>query len=194
MYWFYVVVVFVSVGYILLKKRFNYICSNRLVTLLKLNLLNNRCQHHKGILVQGYKISTDKTDLDFEVIYGFISKSYWASGIPRQTLETAISNSFCFGVYDSHDYQIGFARLITDKATFAYLADVFIVESHRGKGLSKWLVESIVSHPELQGLRRMVLATRDAHGLYAQYGFQPIKNPEMFMQIWNPNVYHELEK
>lgn len=192
MYWFYVVVVFVSVGYILLKKRFNYICSNRLVTLLKLNLLNNRCQHHKGILVQGYKISTDKTDLDFEVIYGFISKSYWASGIPRQTLETAISNSFCFGVYDSHDYQIGFARLITDKATFAYLADVFIVESHRGKGLSKWLVESIVSHPELQGLRRMVLATRDAHGLYAQYGFQPIKNPEMFMQIWNPNVYHEL--
>jgi len=144
--------------------------------------------------VQGYIISTDKIDLDFEVIYGFISKSYWASEIPRQTLETAISNSFCFGVYDSHDYQIGFARLITDKATFAYLADVFIVESHRGKGLSKWLVESIVSHPELQGLRRMVLATRDAHGLYAQYGFQPIKNPEMFMQIWNPNVYHELEK
>ncbi|WP_462180090.1 GNAT family N-acetyltransferase [Pseudoalteromonas gelatinilytica] len=144
--------------------------------------------------MQGYKISTDKTDLDFEVIYGFISKSYWASGIPRHTLETAISNSFCFGVYDSHDYQIGFARLITDKATFAYLADVFIVESHRGKGLSKWLVESIVSHPELQGLRRMVLATRDAHGLYAQYGFLPIEYPEMFMQIWNPNVYHELEK
>ncbi len=111
--------------------------------------------------MQGYKISTDKTDLDFEVIYGFISKSYWASGIPRQTLETAISNLFSFGVYDSHDYQIGFARLITDKATFAYLADVFIVESHRGKGLSKWLVECIVSHPELQGLRRMVLATRD---------------------------------
>ena len=144
--------------------------------------------------MQGYKISTDKTDLDFEVIYGFISKSYWASGIPRQTLETAISNSFCFGVYDSHDSQIGFARLITDKATFAYLADVFIVESHRGKGLSKWLVESIVSHPELQCLRRMVLPTRDAHGLYAQYGFLPIENPEMFMQIWNPNVYHDLEK
>lgn len=144
--------------------------------------------------MQGYKISTDKTDLDFEVIYGFISKSYWASGIPKHTLEKAIANSFCFGVYDCQDSQIGFARLITDKATFAYLADVFIVESHRGKGLSKWLVESIVSHPELQGLRRMVLATRDAHGLYAQYGFLPIENPEMFMQIWNPNVYHDLEK
>ena len=144
--------------------------------------------------MRGYRISTDKKYLDIEVIYGFILKSYWASGIPRQTLERAISNSFCFGVYDSHGSQIGFARLITDKATFAYLADVFIVESHRGKGLSKWLVESIVSHPELQGLRRMVLATRDAHGLYAQYGFQPIENPEMFMQIWNPNVYHELEK
>ncbi|MBD55699.1 GNAT family N-acetyltransferase [uncultured Pseudoalteromonas sp.] len=144
--------------------------------------------------MQGYRISTDKTDLDFEVIYGFISKSYWASGIPKHTLEKAIANSFCFGVYDIQDSQIGFARLITDKATFAYLADVFIVESHRGKGLSKWLVESIVSHPELQGLRRMVLATRDAHGLYTQYGFLPIENPEMFMQIWNPNVYHDLEK
>ena len=142
--------------------------------------------------MQGYKISTDKTYLDFEVIYGFISKSHWASRIPKHTLEKAIANSFCFGVYDSQDSQISFARLITDKATFAYLADVFIVESHRGKGLSKWLVESIVSHPELQGLRRMVLATRDAHGFYAQYGFQPIKNPEMFMQIWNPNVYREL--
>ncbi|EJL3952063.1 GNAT family N-acetyltransferase, partial [Vibrio parahaemolyticus] len=115
--------------------------------------------------MQGYRISTDKKHLDFEVIHDFISGSYWASGIPKHTLEKAISNSFCFGVYDSHDSQVGFARLITDKATFAYLADVFIVENHRGKGLSKWLVESIVSHPDLQGLRRVVLATRDAHGL-----------------------------
>ncbi len=144
-------------------------------------------------MVQGYRISTDKKYLDFEVIYDFISGSYWASGIPKHTLEKAISNSFCFGVYDSHDSQVGFARLITDKATFAYLADVFILENHRGKGLSKWLVESIVSHPDLQGLRRVVLATRDAHGLYAQYGFQPIENPEMLMQIWHPDVYFKSE-
>jgi len=92
--------------------------------------------------VQAYKISTDKTNLDIDVIYRFISKSYWASGIPKQTLETGISNSFCFGVYDSHNSQIGFVRLITDKATFAYLADVFIVESHRGKGLSNGLLRA----------------------------------------------------
>ncbi|CAI2291801.1 Histone acetyltransferase HPA2 and related acetyltransferases [Vibrio parahaemolyticus] len=144
-------------------------------------------------MVQGYRVSTDKSHLNFEVIYEFISESYWASGIPKHTLEKAISNSLCFGVYDSHDFQVGFARLITDKATFAYLADVFIVEMHRGKGLSKWLVERIVSHPDLQGLRRMVLATRDAHGLYAQYGFQPIENPEILMQIWHPDVYRKSE-
>nr|WP_086938657.1 GNAT family N-acetyltransferase [Thaumasiovibrio occultus] len=141
--------------------------------------------------MQGYRISTDKKHLDIDVIYDFISASYWASGIPKHTLEKAISNSFCFGVYDSHDSQVGFARLITDRATFAYLADVFVLENHRGKGLSKWLVESIVSHPELQGLRRIVLATRDAHGLYAQYGFQTIENQGMFMQIWDPDVYRE---
>ncbi|WP_105258813.1 GNAT family N-acetyltransferase [Pseudoalteromonas sp. T1lg88] len=109
--------------------------------------------------MKGYRISTNHEDLDFEVIYQFISQSYWAMGIPR--------------------------------ATFAYLADVFVVEAHRGKGLSKWLVESIVSHPDLQGLRRMVLATRDAHGLYAQYGFKGIENPEILMQIWQPDIYSE---
>ncbi|HCG5296640.1 TPA: GNAT family N-acetyltransferase [Vibrio parahaemolyticus] len=141
--------------------------------------------------MQGFKISTENDELDFEIIYQFISKSYWASGIPIDTLKKAISNSFCFGVFDHEGKQVGFARLITDKATFAYLADVFIVETCRGIGLSKWLVETIVSHPELQGLRRIVLATRDAHGLYAQYGFQPIESPEMLMQIWQPNIYHE---
>ncbi|SJL82884.1 GNAT family N-acetyltransferase [Vibrio palustris] len=141
--------------------------------------------------MQEYTISTDENHLDFDVIYGFLSESYWAAGIPKHTLAKAISNSFCFGVYDCHHSQVGFARLITDQATFAYLADVFIVENHRGKGLSKYLVESIVSHPELQGLRRMVLATRDAHGLYAQYGFQPIENPDVLMQIWHPDIYCE---
>nr|WP_249319164.1 GNAT family N-acetyltransferase [Pseudoalteromonas sp. BDTF-M6] len=127
--------------------------------------------------------------MDFEVIYQFISQSYWAMGIPRATLRKAIDNSFCFGVFENGGIQVGFARLITDRATFAYLADVFVVEAHRGKGLSKWLVESIVSHPDLQGLRRMVLATRDAHSLYAQYGFKGIENPEILMQIWQPNIY-----
>ncbi|MFW1262048.1 GNAT family N-acetyltransferase [Vibrio parahaemolyticus] len=139
--------------------------------------------------MKGYTISTNNDDLDIEVIYQFISTSYWAQDIPRSTLAKALSNSFCFGVFDSTGSQVGFARLITDKATFAYLADVFILESHRGQGLSKWLVQTIVEHPELQGLRRMVLATRDAHGLYSQYGFKAIENPEMLMQIWHPNVY-----
>ncbi|HCM0799123.1 GNAT family N-acetyltransferase [Vibrio parahaemolyticus] len=143
--------------------------------------------------MQGFEISTDINRLNFEVIHDFISRSYWAAGIPKATLEKAILNSFCFGIYDSIGQQVGFARLITDKATFAYLADVFIIESQRGKGLSKWLVETIVSHPDLQGLRRMVLATSDAHGLYAQYGFKPIENPDILMQIWRPNIYREPE-
>ncbi|EKO5176814.1 GNAT family N-acetyltransferase [Vibrio vulnificus] len=141
--------------------------------------------------MRGYRISTNNDELDLEVIYQFISTSYWAQNIPRSTLVKALSNSFCFGVFDSVGSHVGFARLITDKATFAYLADVFILESHRGKGLSKWLVQTIVEHPELQGLRRMVLATKDAHGLYEQYGFKAIENPEMLMQIWHPNVYGE---
>ncbi|WP_105254457.1 GNAT family N-acetyltransferase [Pseudoalteromonas sp. T1lg75] len=141
--------------------------------------------------MKGYRISTKHEDLDFEVIYQFISQSYWAMGIPRATLRKAIDNSLCFGVFENGGIQVGFARLITDRATFAYLADVFVVEAHRGKGLSKWLVESIVSHPDLQGLRRMVLATRDAHGLYAQYGFKRIENPEILMQIWQPDIYSE---
>lgn len=139
--------------------------------------------------MQGYTISTDQADLDFEFIHQFISRSYWATGIPAQTLKKAIEHSLCFGVFDAAGQQIGFARVITDKATFAYLADVFIIESVRGRGISKWLIETIVNHADLQGLRRIMLATRDAHGLYSQYGFSGIENPEMLMQIWHPNVY-----
>ena len=106
-------------------------------------------------------------------------------------LRNAITNSFCFGVYKNTGEQVGFARLITDKATFAYLADVFIVEAERNKGLSKWLLSTIVSHEDLQGLRRIVLATSDAHSLYAQFGFTPIEDPNKLMQIWQPNVYSE---
>ena len=134
-------------------------------------------------------VSSDPNDLDFEVIYGFISQSYWAKGIPRETLQKAIDNSLVFGVYTEVGQQVGFARLSTDRATFAYLADVFIVESYRGKGLSKLLMKHIITHPDLQGLRRLMLATSDAHGLYAGFGFKPIENPDILMQIWQPNIY-----
>jgi len=135
---------------------------------------------------KGFSISTDKILLNFEMIYHYLDQeSYWAKGIPKDRLQRAIDNSMCFGVYHKKD-QIGFARVITDKATFAYLADVFILNSYRKQGLSKWLVQTIVEHSDLQGLRRLSLATSDAHGLYAQFGFTPITSPENWMQIFKP--------
>lgn len=116
-------------------------------------------------------ISTDFSLLDMPLIHHFLSTgSYWAEGIPMETVEKALSNSLCFGLFKNNK-QIGFARLVTDKATFAYLADVFVLEEHRGQGLSKWLIEVIQSHPELQGLRRWMLMTRDAQGLYEKFGW-----------------------
>jgi N-acetylglutamate synthase-like GNAT family acetyltransferase len=138
--------------------------------------------------LNGYKISTNAEDMDLSAIHGFISRSYWAKGIPFDTMARAIQNSLSFGVFTNSGTQVGFARLITDSATFAYLADVFILEEHRGKGLSKWLMETIIAHPQLQGLRRWVLATSDAHGLYSQFGFKPLAKPEAFMELWVPNV------
>jgi GNAT superfamily N-acetyltransferase len=139
-----------------------------------------------------FSISTDKSKLDISVIHDFLSGSYWSENIPVETVEKCIEGSMCFGVYDK-DLQIGFARMVTDTATFAYLADVFIIEEYRGKGLSKWLMEFILSHPDLQGLRRILLATRDAHSLYKQFGFTPINNPDRFMQIHNPDIYKKAE-
>ena len=135
-----------------------------------------------------YSISTDKTKLDIDFIHGFLSDTYWAEGISKEIVSRSVRGSLCFGVFNGQD-QVGFARMITDEATFAYLADVFIDEDHRGKGLCKWLMEFIFSHPDLQGLRRMMLATRDAHGLYARFGFTPVSNPERWMQIHHPDVY-----
>ena len=130
----------------------------------------------------GFTISTDKSKLDIAVIHEYLSvHSYWAKDIPFEKVERSISFSFCFGVYKQNE-QIGFARLITDYTTYAYLADVFILPSHRGLGLSKWLMAFITTNPEVQGLRRWVLATQDAHGLYAQYGFEPYDKPERLMQ------------
>ena len=133
------------------------------------------------------EITCDKARLDIGAIHGFLSASYWSLGIPRATVERAIANSLCFGVL-CQGQQVGFARVITDKPTFAYLADVYILPEHRGKGLSRRLMEQIVRHPDLQGLRRMLLATRDAHALYAKFGFKPLAAPDRIMEIHNPNV------
>jgi GNAT superfamily N-acetyltransferase len=133
-------------------------------------------------------VDSDPARLDLAVVHGFLAASYWARGIPLAVVERAIRHSLCFGLYEG-PAQIGFARVITDRATFAYLADVFVLDSHRGRGLSKRLMDAVVAHPELQGLRRWMLATRDAHGLYAQYGFTAIAAPEPFMQRHDPDVY-----
>ena len=141
---------------------------------------------------EGYTISTDKARLDRAAIHGFLRDSYWAQGIPREIVNKSIRNSLCFGLYDGKgNAQVGFARVITDFSTFAYLADVFVLPSHRGQGLAVWLMEVIRAHPELQGLRRFALATRDAHGLYASFGFTPLAAPERFMERHLPGVYTE---
>ena len=135
-----------------------------------------------------YTITTNKSRIDIDTVHHFLTHSYWAAGIPKETVERSINGSMCFSVLQG-DKQAGFARVITDEATFAYLADVFVLEEYRGRGLSKWLMQVIVSYPTLQGLRRFMLATRDAHGLYAQYGFTPLTNADRWMLIHNPDVY-----
>ena len=135
-----------------------------------------------------YSITTENSRLDRDVIHRFLASSYWAQGIPLETVSRSIENSLNFGLFKGTE-QIGFARVITDRATFAYLADVFVLEEHRGQGLSKWLMESVVTHPELQGLRRWMLATRDAHKLYRKFGFENVASPDRLMEILYPNIY-----
>lgn len=135
-----------------------------------------------------FTVSTDKSKLDPSVIHGFLTESYWSKGCSMENVLQRIANALCFGVYEG-DKQVGFARVITDKVTFAYLADVFILETHRGQGLSKQLMAFIMAHPDLQNLKRWTLATRDAHGLYEQFGFVPFAHPELWMEIMNPNAY-----
>ena|SRR5919206_953875 len=137
---------------------------------------------------EAFIISTDKTKLDIPFIHHFLTSSYWAEGIPVEVVQKSIEGSLCFGIYKGMQ-QVGFARVITDEATFAYLADVFIAPDFRKKGLSKWLMQIIMAYPSLQGLRRIMLATRDAHGLYQQFGFTNINNPEPWMQKHNPEIY-----
>ena len=135
-----------------------------------------------------FTVTCDPAKLDLALITEFLASSYWAKGIPAATVAKSLEGSLCFAVLDG-ERQIGFARVITDRATIAYLGDVFILPGYRGRGLSKWLMECVLSHPDLQGLRRWVLATRDAHGLYKQFGFTPLKRPEVFMERHNPDIY-----
>ena len=137
---------------------------------------------------EDFSISTDKNKIDPAYVHNFLSNCYWAEDIPIDVVKRSIKGSLCFGVYRNRQ-QIGFARLITDEATFAYLGDVFIDEKFRGQGLSKWLVETILAYPGLQGLRRFMLATRDAHGLYEQFGFAPLTFTDRWMHIHQPGIY-----
>jgi len=159
-------------------------------------------EHRRG----EFLISTDPARLDLDVIHGFLTNCYWAKGIPREVVARSIEHALCFGIYDvsgekspllakpsrsgeASFIQVGFARVVSDFATVAYLGDVFVVESHRRRGLSKWMMECIMQHPALQGLRRWILLTRDAHGLYSRFGFTPVKAPERYMELHNADIY-----
>lgn len=135
-----------------------------------------------------YTVSTDPARLQLDVIHGFLVGSYWAAGIPRETVERSLRNSLCYGVYHGEE-QVGFGRLVTDFAVFAYVADVFTLEAHRGRGLARWMARCMLETPELQGLRRWLLATRDAHAVYQSVGFETVTEPSRFMQILHRDVY-----
>lgn len=136
-----------------------------------------------------YVVSDDPARIDIAYVHAFLAASYWSPGIPRDVVARAIANSLPFGLYDASGKQAGFARVITDRATYAYIADVFVDEGHRGWALGKLLMRAIMYHPDLQGLRRWSLATRDAHALYRQFGFRDLAHPERFMEIADPDVY-----
>jgi GNAT superfamily N-acetyltransferase len=141
-----------------------------------------------------YLISTDKSKLDLPLIHSFLStQAYWSLNIPFAIVKRSAENSLCFGVYQGPQ-QVGFARVISDFATIAYLGDVFILPEHRGKGLSKRLMEAIMAHPDLQGLRRWILLTGDAHELYRQFGWKPINKPDLYMEIAVPDIYKNLSQ
>lgn len=138
---------------------------------------------------EGYEISDDASRIDVEVVHGFLTASYWSPEIPRETVERAIKGSWSFGLYAPDGAQAGFARLVTDYATYAYLADVFVLDAYRGKGLARWMMREIFANSVMRGLRRITLATRDAHDLYRKVGFAPLARPEIFMEIARPDIY-----
>jgi GNAT superfamily N-acetyltransferase len=136
-----------------------------------------------------FVVSTDPARLDLDVIHGFLTSCYWAKGIPRELVARSIQHSLCFGVYDGSGAQVAFARVVSDFATVAYLGDVFVVESHRGRGVSTFMMECIMRYPSLHHLRRWILLTRDAHGLYKKFGFTPLKSADRYMELHRPDVY-----
>ena len=134
-------------------------------------------------------ITTDKSQLDIDLIHRYLcDESYWAKGIPRDVVARSVENSLCFGAYEDGK-QIGFARAVTDCAVFAYIADVFVIDAYRGRGVGRMIMKAMMDHPSLQGLRRWSLVTNDAHGLYRKFGFTEVANPEKYMEIVNRNVY-----
>lgn len=135
-----------------------------------------------------YAVTCDPAKVDLDVVAGFLAESYWAKGIPREVVARSVAGSLCFSLL-REGRQIGFARIVTDYATIAYLGDVFVLPELRGQGLSKWLMECVVAHPRLQGLRRWLLVTRDAHGLYERFGFRPLASPEKFMECHDADIY-----
>jgi GNAT superfamily N-acetyltransferase len=137
---------------------------------------------------EGYTVSTDPDRLDIPLTTEFLATTYWAPKIPESIVRKAVAGSIAFGLYDG-DRQVGFARVVTDRATFAWIGDVFVLESHRGRGLSVWLMRCVLAHPELQDLRRWMLASTTARGLYERLGFRPLARPELFMEIADPDVH-----
>ena len=138
--------------------------------------------------MQTYEITSDKSRMNVKAAHAFLSQAYWSRGVPLSIVQKAFDNSLCFAVLSGSE-QVGFARVVTDKATFAYLADVYVLQAHRGQGLAKRMVEAVQKHPDLQGLRRFMLATRDAHDLYSRFGFSPLSVPSRFMERHNPDIY-----
>jgi len=141
---------------------------------------------------EGFIVSTDPARLDVDAIHAALSQAYWSLGIPREIVERSLHGSLCFGLYagkEGGERQIGLARVITDAATFAYLCDVYVLSEFRGRGFGKFLMRAVLEHPDLQGLRRFNLVTRDAHELYRRFGFEEIKNPDRHMEIVRPDLY-----
>ena len=135
-----------------------------------------------------FLVTTDPEKLDLEVVYGYLSRAYWCEGIPRHTVERALRHSLCFSLFEG-ERQVGLVRVVTDYTTFAYLCDVFVLESHQGRGLGTWMMQCVMQHPDLQGLRRWHLTTRDAHALYRKVGFVPLSKPERHMEVFTPDIY-----
>lgn len=135
----------------------------------------------------GYRLSFD--EIDALAAHAFLSRAYWSEGIPLATVQRAIAHSLCIALWAQGQGQVGFARVVTDRTTFAYLCDVYVLEGHRGQGLADWMVQSLLAHPDLQGLRRFMLITRDAHPLYARHGFKPLATPDRGMEIVRPGMY-----